>query len=411
MAANPETRALLLLTSLNILDYLDRYLVGALGGPIQAELHLSGKAFGFLNTAFLLVYFLSSPIFGYLGDQYGQRRLMAGGAVLWSLATSLTYWVTSYPALLVTRGLVGVGEASFGTLAPAYLGDILPRDHRPRALGLLYLAIPLGAALAYLLGGFIGKYWGWRPAFLLAGLPGLFLAGAVSRLPSPALPASDLDPPPPSPLATALATAVILWRLPTLRRVTLGYGMLTFTLGGLAFWMPQYLEQAKGLNLDQANYLLFGALAGAGTLGTLVGGLLGSRMSRVTSAAPLWVSGLGLTLAWPLAALVLVSPQPAIYIPSLVASIFLLFLHPGVLTAVIVTVSGPRRRAQAMALNIIVIHLVGDAPATFLIGWTADHFGLFWGVGLTLVSLALAAGLIWGALPHLKHDLAGFSDS
>jgi len=354
------------------------------------------------------VYFLTSPVFGYLGDRFGRRRLMAGGAVLWSLATSLTYWVTSYPALLLTRGLVGVGEASFGTLAPAYLADIFPLERRSRAMGLLYLAIPLGAALAYLLGGFVGNYWGWRPAFLLAGLPGLVLALALRFLPSPPPQTSPTleAPPASSPLAVARA----LWAIPTLRLVTLGYGMLTFTLGGLAFWMPQYLEKSKGLSLAQANYLLFGAIAVAGTLGTLVGGLLGSRLHRLTPTAPLWVSGLGIILAWPLAALVIFSPVPALYGPALVAAIFLLFLHPGVITAVIVSVAGPRRRAQAVALNIVIIHLVGDAPSSFLIGWTADRFNLTWGVALTLVALALAAGLILKAQGHLARDLALVQD-
>lgn len=401
-----ETRILLILTSLNLLDYLDRYLVASLGSLIQAELALSGKAFGFLNTAFLLVYFLTSPVFGYLGDRYGRHRLMAGGAVLWSLATSLTFWVTSYPILVLTRGLVGVGEASFGTLAPAYLADVLPLPRRSRALGLFYLAIPLGASLAYLVGGLIGKHFGWRPAFLLGGIPGLLLALAIRRLPAaPEVPGIAPDDHP-EPYRSPLASARALWSIPTLRLVTLGYGMLTFTLGGLAFWMPQYLEKVKGLSLAQANYFLFGAIALAGTLGTLAGGLLGSRLHRFTPAAPLWVSGLGVILAWPLAALVIFSPLPAVYLPSLVAAIFLLFLHPGVITAVIVSVAGPGLRAQAVALNIIIIHLVGDAPSTLVIGWTADHFGLTRGVALTLVSLALAAILILSAIPHLVRDLA-----
>lgn len=401
-----ETRILLILTSLNLLDYLDRYLVASLGSPIKAELDLSGKAFGFLNTAFLLVYFATSPVFGYLGDRYGRHRLMAGGAVLWSLATGLTYWVTTYPALLLTRGLVGVGEASFGTLAPAYLADVLPVPRRSRALGLFYLAIPLGAALAYLAGGFIGKYFGWRPAFLLAGIPGLLLALAIRRLPAPPTLPSSADKDLPGISLSPLAAIRALWSIPTLRRVTLGYGMLTFTLGGLAFWMPQYLEKIKGLSLAHSNYLLFGSIAAAGTLGTLVGGILGSRLHRLTPSAPLWVSGLGLILAWPLAALVIFSPQPALYLPSLVVAIFLLFLHPGVITAVVVSVARPELRAQAVALNIIIIHLVGDAPSTVLIGWTADHFGLTWGVALTLVALGLAAILILTAIPHLILDLA-----
>ncbi len=158
------TRTLLILASLNLLDYLDRYLIASLGSLVKGEMGLSDRAFGFLGTAFFLVYFLSSPVFGYLGDRFGRIRLMAGGAVLWSLATSLTYWVASYPMLVLARGLVGVGEASFGTLAPAYLADILPLSRRSRALGFFYLALPVGSALAYLVGGLVGGRWGWRPA-------------------------------------------------------------------------------------------------------------------------------------------------------------------------------------------------------------------------------------------------------
>jgi len=404
MPLSLTTRALLILASLNLLDYLDRYLVASLGSPIKAELHLSDKAFGFLGTAFFLVYFLTSPLFGYLGDRFGRLRLMAGGAAIWSLATSLTFWVPSYPFLVAARGLVGVGEASFGTLAPAYLADILPLEDRSRALGLFYLALPLGSALAYLVGGLAGSHWGWRPAFLLAGLPGLAMAGLIYRLsevrPEPA---ARQRPPVPS---TPLAVYWQLFKVPTLRRVTLGYGMVTFALGGLAFWMPRYLEVAKGLSLSQANLLLFGSVTLAGGLGTLTGGFLGSRLLTYTLGAPLWVSGLGIALALPLAAITIFAAAPILYIPALAGAIFLLFLNPGVLTAVVVSVAGPWRRAQAVALNIVVIHLVGDVPSPFLIGWVSDLGSLKWGVSLTLLALAAGAVLIFTALPHLAGDLA-----
>ena len=179
----PANRALLILTSLNLLDYLDRYLIAAMGSLVKKEMDLSDSAFGFLGTAFFLVYFFSAPIFGYLGDRWGRRRLMAGGAALWSLITGLTYWVSSYPALVAARGLVAVGEASFSTQAPAYFADILPQGKRARALGLFYLALPIGTALAYLVGALVGSRWGWRPAFLVAGLPGLAMAFLIYRLP------------------------------------------------------------------------------------------------------------------------------------------------------------------------------------------------------------------------------------
>ena len=406
MSPSLPARALIILTTLNLLDYLDRYLIASLGSLVKADMGLSDKAFGFLGTAFFLVYLLSSPVFGYLGDRWGRSHLMAGGAVLWSLATSLTFWVGSYPALVLARGAVGVGEASFGTLAPAYLADILPLGRRAKALGLFYLALPVGSALAYLVGGLMGSHYGWRPAFLLAGIPGLVLAGLVYQLPA-GRPAAA-RPEPAAPVRRApLKESWDLFRVPTLRRVTLGYGLVTFALGGLAFWMPRYLEVAKGLTISQANLLLFGAVTVAGGLGTLTGGFLGDRLLSRTLGAPLWVSGVGLVLALPLAALAIFAASPVLYIPALVSAIFLLFLNPGVLTAVIVSVAGPWRRAQAVALNIVVIHLIGDVPSPFLIGWVSDLWDLKWGVSLTLVALAGGAALIFAALPHLGRDLAG----
>jgi MFS family permease len=326
--------------------------------------------------------------------------------------------------LVFTRGLVGVGEASFGTLAPAYLADVLPLQQRSRALGFFYLALPMGSALAYLAGGFIGGRWGWQAAFLLGGLPGLVLAVTLKYLndhavaaplsPATGIPArGNSDPvsdPIPGPRDVDLSPRFLaatreLWRIPTLRRVTLGYGMITFTLGGLAFWMPRYLEVAKGLSLAQANYLLFGTVTLAGGLGTFIGGILGERLMRYTPRAPLWVSGLGVVLAIPLAALTIFAAPPTWYIPALVGAIFLLFLNPGIITAVIVSVAGPARRARAVALNIVVIHLVGDVPSPFLIGWLSDLFGLTCGVSITLVALGLGAALLLAGLPYLAPDL------
>jgi predicted MFS family arabinose efflux permease len=406
MPLSLTTRALLILASLNLLDYLDRYLVASLGTLVKADLHLSDKGFGFLGTAFFLVYFLTSPIFGYLGDRWGRLRLMAAGAALWSLATSLTYWVPSYAFLVGARGLVGVGEASFGTLAPAYLADILPLERRARTLGLFYLALPVGSALAYLVGGLVGSHWGWRPAFLLAGLPGLVMAGLIYRLREVRAPAPVKVQAAATTTRSPLATYWRLFKIPTMRRVNLGYGMVTFALGGLAFWMPHYLEVAKGLSLAQANLLLFGSVTLGGGLGTVAGGFLGDRLLSYTLGAPLWVSGLGIVLALPLAAVAIFAAAPALYVPALAGAIFLLFLNPGVLTAVVVSVAGPWRRAQAVALNIVVIHLVGDVPSPFLIGWVSDLGSLTWGVSLTLVALAAGAVLIFMAIPHLGGDLA-----
>lgn len=390
------------LTALNLLDYFDRYIVAAVSSLVQGELRLSEKAYGFLGSAFFLVYLLTAPVFGYLGDRYGRRPFLAGGAAVWSVATSLAGLVHSYPALLLARGLVGIGEASFGTLAPAYLADLLPLSQRARVLGLFYATIPLGAALAYFLGGRIGAAWGWRAAFFLAGLPGLLLTALLYTLPR-------LDLPPAGSGARSLnrETILALLKIPTFLRVTVGYGLLTFALGGLAFWMPRFLEQVKGLSLVNANLAIAGATTIAGTLGTILGGWLGDWLFRSEPRAHLLVSGVGVALALPFGAMVIFSPLPWLYLSSLYVAVFLLFLNPGLLTTLIVSVAGPSRRAVAVAVNIIIIHLLGDVPSPFLIGWLADLAGLQWGVSLALLAIFLSALVLLSGLPRVKADLAG----
>ena len=231
---------------------------------MKAELGLSHRAFGFLATAFFLVYLCTSPVFGYLGDRWGRIRLMAGGAVLWSLATSLTFWVGSYPALLLARGAVGVGEGSFGTLLAG-----LPGGHpAPGAPG-------PGPGLV--LPGHAGGLGPGLPGGRLGGQPlGLAPGLSVGRIAGPGHGRPGLSPargpaPGPShlcrPSGRALDGILGLLNIPTLRWVTLGYAMVTFTLGGLAIWMPTYLQEFKGLSLLQANLLLFGSVALAGAWG------------------------------------------------------------------------------------------------------------------------------------------------
>ncbi|MGQ9922260.1 MAG: spinster family MFS transporter [Desulfobacca sp.] len=397
--------AVIVLTALNLLDYFDRYIVASVNTLIKHDFGLSDKAFGFLGSAFFLVYLASAPVFGYLGDRYGRRNFMVLGAALWSLATSLAYWVTTYAGLVVARGLVGLGEASFGTLAPAYLADMLPLAQRGRVLGIFYTTIPVGAALAYYFGGQVGAAWGWRWSFLLAGLPGLIMAGLVYTLPSLAANTSGQAAGSHTVGRAQLQGIVELFRIPTFVRVTIGYGFLTFALGGLAFWMPHFLEVDKGLSLKEANLLMALVTTVAGGLGTLAGGFGGDWLFRRTPKGHLLVSGLGVALALPFGALAIVAREPWLYQASLFMAVFLLFLNPGLLTTLIVSVAGPSRRATAVALNIIIIHFIGDMPSPFLIGWLSDLAGLAWGVALTLAALTISAIILLSGLKRVAADL------
>jgi len=397
--------AVFVLTGLNLLDYFDRYIVAAVSTLIKEDLGLSARAYGFLGSAFFLVYLVAAPVFGYLGDRFGRRKFMVLGAVVWSLATSMAFWVTTYPGLLLARGLVGMGEASFGTLAPAYLADMLPLGQRGRYLGIFYATIPVGAAMAYFFGGLVGSAWGWRWAFLLAGLPGLLMAGLIYTLPR--FPAPAAAPSPQGRKILDWPAILGLFRIPTFVRVTTGYGMLTFALGGLAFWMPRFLEVDKGLTLKEANILMALVTTVAGGLGTVAGGYCGDLFFRRNPRAHLLVSGLGVALALPFGAVAIFAADPLIYKIGLWGAVFLLFLNPALLTTLIVSVAGPSRRALAVACNIIIIHLIGDVPSPFLMGWVADLAGMRWGTSLALVALTISAIILLSGLPGVEKDLAG----
>ena len=184
--------SLAVLTGLNLLDYLDRQLLAAVLPPLQAELHLGDEQAGNIGTAFMLGYFLTAPIFGYLGDRMPRRWLIAAGVFVWSLGTLLSGHANAYVSLLLFRTLVGFGEASFGTISPGWIADLFSPTKRNNAISWFYLAIPVGSALGYILGGWIAAHYGWRAAFLFAGYPGLLLAFLLFLLREPARGASEL---------------------------------------------------------------------------------------------------------------------------------------------------------------------------------------------------------------------------
>src|ERR1041384_2414364 len=167
---------LAVLTGLNLFNYLDRFVVSAVLSPIQSEFKLSDDQLGTLNTAFMIGYFVTSPFFGYLGDRVPRKWLIALGIFVWSLGTVLTGFASGFVMLLMFRVLVGLGEASYATISPSLLSDTFGPARRNNALTIFYVAIPVGSALGYILGGQVSSHWGWRHAFIWAGVPGLLLA-------------------------------------------------------------------------------------------------------------------------------------------------------------------------------------------------------------------------------------------
>jgi predicted MFS family arabinose efflux permease len=392
IAAAPYVLAVV--TLLNLVNYIDRFILAAVLPRIKVEFALSDLQLGLLANAFLVAYFITSPGFGRLGDLGSRPRLICAGVTLWSLATTASGLTRNFIQLAAARAGVGVGEAAYATISPALLADHFPAARRGRAFAVFYAAIPVGAAVGYLLGGLLERALGWRGAFYAVGLPGLALAILALTVPDPPRGASDERNEGGS--GTFAATLGALSRnLPYVGTV-LGYAAYTFALGGLAIWMPTYLERVRGLDLARADVLVGGVTAVAGLGGTFVGGYLGDRLAARVVHGHLWLSGVA-TLAASLPAwLALTATSPVIYQTALFAAEFLLFLSTGPVNVVIVSAVPAGMRAMAMAVSIFVIHALGDAISPPIIGTLADLGGLARAV--TVVPLAIVvSGLVWTA--------------
>jgi MFS family permease len=292
--AAPAVRAgyaLFILTIINLVNYLDRYIVAAALPSIQAELKINNTEAGLLGTVFIVVFMLASPLGGYLGDRMPRKYLVAGGVLLWSLATGASGLAATFTALLVARAFIGIGEAGYGAVAPSIISDLYPRTQRTRVLSFFYIAIPVGAAAGYGVGGFLSSEYSWHVAFFAGGVPGLLLAVLAFFMPEPQRGAMD------GPNAQTkmpfmvglkgLAGNKAFWA------TTVGYTLMTFSVGGLAFWMPSYMVKTRGMPESQAGFLFGAVTAVAGLLGTLAGGWLGDKLDRKREGGGLGMSGIG----------------------------------------------------------------------------------------------------------------------
>jgi MFS family permease len=412
------TYILCLLTSLNLLDYVDRYIIASVGSLVRRDFPISDQQFGLFGTLFFLVYLLTAPVFGYLGDRHPRKAILALGAVLWSLATAGAALATSYPMLLLSRGLVGIGEASFGTISPPFLADCFPVAKRARVMAIFFVTIPAGAALAYVLAGSLGESHGWRFCFLLVGLPGAALALPILFLKEPVRGAMDTEvaattPPRAEPesfsyrrrIQEVLRSYLELIRSRSYLYTNLGYAALTFAIGGMAFWLPRYLETIKKVSFEESNHLTGVIVAASGFVGTLAGGYAGDWLMTKTRRAYLLLSGLGVLAAIPFSLAAIVSPRRAVFVPCLMAAVFFLFINTGLLNAVIVSVSPTRLRATAVAANIVIIHLLGDAPSPFLIGAVSDRSSLQGGILLAVVAMGISGVLLLYGSRFLPGDM------
>jgi MFS family permease len=396
------------LFSMNLLDYTDRWILAAVLKLIKQDFDLKNADAGLFNTYFLISYSAISPIMGWLGDRWRRTWLLGIGVGLWSLATIGTGLARSYNDVVIARSLLGIGEATYGVIAPTILTDLFARDRRARIMSLFYLAIPLGGALGMTVGGLIGEhsqawfagtalapYAGWRLAFFLVGAPGLLAAFTSLWLPEPVRGVSegvDAD------RLRAHELAGVLWEdyhdlmvNSSYTYSVFGMAAYTFAIGGVAYWFPTFLVSTRGFRLGSTTTMLGIVTAAAAITGMLIGGWVADHLAKKHPRALFVVPGVAMLASLPFLLVALFSRHPVWIYAGIFLAEALMFINTGPCNAVIANVVMPNMRAVAYAASIFAVHFLGDIWSPYLIGWTADLFGqpdtMATGFGRALASL------------------------
>ena len=424
--------ALALLLFINLFNYIDRQVLAAVVGPIK-KTFFSGNGvigstslaaatdwfqnrlgfkpedalLGLLGTAFMVIYMVGAPVFARLAERKSRWGIVALGVILWSLASGASGLAGTFLILLLTRCCVGIGEAAYGPVAPAMISDLFPIQSRGRVLAWFYVAIPVGSALGYVLGGLVGNSgiggWSarsfgtagesWRWAFFLVTLPGLVLGFWSLFMRDPHRAKSGLG-------QGRKAASVpwrqyrILLRTPSYVLCTLGMTAMTFAIGGIGFWMPYYLESRPGAPPNST--IVFGAItAMAGLSATLLGGFAGDKLRSRYPGSYFLVSGSAMIIGFPIFLCALHAPFPwAVWVLIFLAC-FCLFFNTGPTNTILANVTHPSIRAVGFALNIFVMHALGDVISPVVIGLLNDWYGDM-NESFIVVGLAfLAAGIFW----------------
>ena len=382
--------ALFLLTTLNLFNFIDRYVLPGVQPLVQREFHIDDAQTGLLTSAFFLTYMLIAPLTGWLGDRMARKPLIIAGALIWSAATLLTATVHSYTTLLIRHAAVGVGEATFSIFAPTLLADFYPEEIRNRILSIFYVAIPVGGALGYVLGGQLGERYGWRMPFYVAAAPGVLIALAFWLfVREPARGASDTVK-----STTDRSTFFGLFRNPAYLAATLGMAMWTFAVGGISTWLPTFFHRFAGYSVGGAGLAAGQITAVDGLLATIGGGWLAQIWLRHDHRALYLVSAWSTILAIPFGFLVFFGPSRWM-LPATYAAEFCIFFNTGPLnTAIVNSVSAPIR-STAISVNLFLIHLLGDFPSPHFIGWVSDRRNLRYGLASTLVTLTVSGAILF----------------
>ncbi len=375
---------MVVLFAIHMLDYLDRNILTSLQPQIRSSLPgLNGEdsnaKWGLLATIFLVTYSAFSPVTGWLGDRYRRTWLLAAGIGVWSLATLGSGLARDYNHLALARSFLGIGEATYGVIAPTILIDLFHRERRSMVMSTFYLAMPLGAALGIVLGPIIANRYGWHNAFFFVGVPGIVAALAVLFLPEPVRGASEgIDPErlrEHEKAGVRREDYVDLMVNSSYTYSVFGMSAYTFAIGGMLVWIPPYLFNTRAFEQERAAMFLAGTTFAAAVVGMMTGGWVADKLAKTRPQALFLVPGVSMLASIPFVIIALMSKNEPVIFVSIFAAETLMFVNTGPCMAIIANVVQPNLRGAALAISYAAVHFLGDIWSPWLIGKAADMFG------------------------------------
>jgi len=375
-------KVLTLIFCLSLFNYIDRQVLFAVFPLIKADLRLSDAQLGFLASSFMIVYMCFAPFVGYFGDRIRRPLIIGVSAVFWSVSTLFSGLIRNYGQLVFTRSAVGIGEAGYGTVSPSFLAEWFPKESRARVLALYALAIPAGSAVGYLIGGFLGQHFGWRNAFFIVAVPGMLLgvlALFMKETPEK-LERSEHIP---------FKGYAALFKNRTFLLVCLSQSIGTFSVGGLAAWMPSYFVRTFDISVARAGFLFGLVTVLAGLAGNFSGGWAADWLHKRTKRAYFVVGYLSFFLSVPFGVGAVMANDLNTCLALMFFAEFFIFAYSGPYHAAIVETVPVTMRSMAFALDIFIIHALGDAVSPFLLGVVSDAAGLPAAMFIAMIYLLL----------------------
>jgi MFS family permease len=375
-AATGAKYALFLLFAINLLNFFDRQLLGALGEPIRHEFNLSDTKLGFLGTIFTIIYaFVGLPL-GMLSDRWYRNRLIALGTAFWSVLTAATGFAQNYAQIFIARLGVGIGEAVCAPAGQSLIGDLFPPKQRSKAMGVFMLGLPAGIFLAYISAGAIATKFGWRAAFWFACIPGIILALMALRIPEPVRGALDHGRVVTTAKDAVKSPFLTVLGLPTMWWIIMSGIFHNFNMYAINSFNTPFLQRFHEMSLLNASYVSSISVGAVGAIGLLVGGWLADKMSAKRRNGRLVLSAAAMTIAAPCIFMAINQPKGAIttYVIFMTMGTITMFVYYATVYAAIQDVIEPRLRGIAVALYFCFMYILGASMGPVGTGRLSDFF-------------------------------------